>query len=122
MKATALLKEQHRAVEKLFSQIEGGQQDLLPELANNLAGHMTIEQEIFYPAVRSVARSEISEAFEEHSVAELALKRALALNPEDEQFSARVKVLKELIQQHVKEEEGELFPKVEKKVSAADLE
>ncbi len=122
MKATSLLKEQHRKVEALFSQVEGGKHDVLVELANNLVAHMAIEQEIFYPAVRSLDRDQVSESFEEHSVAELALKRALETDSDDEQFSARVRVLKELVLHHVKEEEGELFPKVEKKMSETDLD
>ena len=122
MKATQLLKEQHRKVEKLFAEIEGGDSDALQELANNLVGHMAIEQEIFYPAVREVKSDLISESFEEHAVAELALKRALELDSEEEQFDARVSVLKELIAHHVEEEEGQLFPAVESKLSADILE
>lgn len=122
MKATSLLKEQHRKVEALFAKIEKGNPNVLVELANNLVAHMAIEQEIFYPAVRSLDRDQVAESFEEHSVAELALKRALETDSDDEQFSARVTVLKELISHHVKEEESELFPNVEKKMSEADLD
>ncbi|HVW27152.1 MAG TPA: hemerythrin domain-containing protein [Polyangiaceae bacterium] len=123
--ATALLKEQHRKVEGLFKQIEGARsrkEDLVTELANDLAGHMKIEQEIFYPRVRQLDEDLVLESFEEHSIAEVALKRLLDTSPEEETFDARVTVLKELILHHVEEEEKSLFPKVDKKLDAAESE
>jgi hemerythrin-like domain-containing protein len=119
VKATALLSSQHRKVEALFKKLENGRVEpgpVLEELANSLAGHMTIEQEIFYPAVKSIDADVVNESYEEHALAELELKRLLATDPEDEAFQARVTTLKELIQHHVEEEEGELFPAVEKKL------
>ncbi|HET9957322.1 MAG TPA: hemerythrin domain-containing protein [Polyangiaceae bacterium] len=117
MNAITLLKNQHRKVEALFKKLENGRSDaqtVLDELANSLAAHMAIEQEIFYPAVKEVDSDVVNESFEEHSLAEVALKRLLATDPEDEAFDARVTALKELIEHHVEEEEEELFPKVEK--------
>jgi len=117
MDATKLLEKQHRKVEAIFKKLERGSSEaaeLVETLANDLAAHMTIEQEIFYPAVQSVDRDLISESFEEHALAEVSLKRLLATDPEAEEFKARVVALKELIQHHVEEEESELFPKVRK--------
>jgi hemerythrin-like domain-containing protein len=125
MKATKLLEQQHRKVKALFKKLESGRSDpapLLQELANDLIAHMAIEHELFYPAVQSIDRSLIAEAFEEHSLAELALKRLLATDVGDESFKARVVATKELIEHHVKEEEEELFPKVEKKLGDEKLE
>ena len=119
MKATSLLEKQHRKVESLFKQLEGGKSEpalLVAELANELAAHMAIEQELFYPAVRQIKEDLILESFEEHAIAELALKRLLSTSPEDVSFKARVTALKELIQHHVEEEEEELFPAVEKAI------
>lgn len=117
MKATELLEKQHREVEAIFKKIESGNGDvtqLLEQLADNLVAHMTIEQELFYPAVQNVDSDLILEAFEEHAMAEVGLKRLLAADPLDPRFKAKVTVLKETIQHHVEEEEKELFPKVEK--------
>jgi hemerythrin superfamily protein len=117
MNATSLLKTQHRKVEALFAKLEGGRSAkpaVLEELANSLAAHMAIEHELFYPAVKEVDEDLINESFEEHSLAEVALKRLLATDEADDAFDARVTALKELIEHHVKEEEEELFPKVEK--------
>lgn len=124
MKATALLESQHRKVEALFKKLENGRTDpqvVLEELANSLAAHMAIEQEIFYPKVKEIDADVINESYEEHAVAELALKRLLMTDPEEEAFMARVTTLKELIEHHVQEEEEELFPAVEKKVNEAQL-
>lgn len=124
MRATDLLEKQHRKVEAIFKKLEGGRAEpgpLLEELANALAAHMTIEQEIFYPAVKTMAEDLVMEAFEEHSMAEISLKRLLATDPEDSAFKARVTTTRELIEHHVKEEEEELFPKVEKKLGEERL-
>lgn len=122
MKATDLLKQQHRNVEALFAKIEAGEPALLKDLASALAAHMTIEHEFLYPEARGVDEDAVLEAFEEHSIAEVALKRALATDPEDESFDARVTVLKELISHHVEEEEGELFPEIEADIDSDELE
>lgn len=124
MKATALLESQHRKVEALFKKLEHGRSDprtVLEDLANALAAHMAIEQEIFYPRVKELDSDVINESYEEHAVAELALKRLLMTDPEEESFMARVTTLKELIGHHVKKEEEELFPTVEKKIDETDL-
>ena len=122
MKATDLLKQQHRNVEALFAKIESGEPEALKDLASALAAHMAIEHEFLYPEARDVDEDAILEAFEEHAIAETALKRALATDPEDESFDARIKVLKELIEHHVEEEEGELFPEVEAEFDTVQLE
>jgi iron-sulfur cluster repair protein YtfE (RIC family) len=116
MKATQLLEKQHRKVEAIFSKLEGKHpsEELLTELANDLVAHMTIEQEIFYPEISEVDSDLVMESYEEHSLAELALKRLIHTELDDSAFHARVIALKELIEHHVKEEEEELFPKVEK--------
>jgi len=117
MKATDLLEKQHRQVEGIFQKLSSGRGDktaLVTELANDLIGHMVIEQEIFYPAVKRVKEELVLESFEEHAIARFALGRLVKTDPSDDSFDARVTALKELIEHHVEEEEKELFPKVEK--------
>lgn len=124
MKATTLLTRQHRTVASIFKKLEGGKGDpapLLDQLSNALAAHMAIEQEIFYPAIRAVDEDLVMEAFEEHAIAEISLKRLLATSTDDPAFLARVTTCKELIEHHVEEEEEELFPKVEKRLGEAKL-
>jgi hemerythrin-like domain-containing protein len=121
---TALLEKQHRKVEGIFKKLEGGRSDaapLLRELADNLAAHMAIEQEIYYPAVKKIDADLVLESYEEHSLAELGLKRLLATSPKDEAFEARVTAVKELIEHHVEEEEEDLFPRVDRKLGREAL-
>jgi hemerythrin-like domain-containing protein len=117
MKATDLLAIQHRDVEQLFEQLEnveeGDRRTVREELAKNLAAHATIEQEIFYAAIKEAMRKEVIEAMEEHGMVDIALHKLLTAAVDDEAFEARCKVLKELVQHHVEDEEKELFPRVE---------
>jgi hypothetical protein len=117
MKATDLLAIQHRDVEQLFEQLENVEEDdrrtVREELAKNLVAHATIEQEIFYAAIKEAMRKEVIEATEEHGMVDIALHKLLLAATDDEAFEARCKVLKELVQHHVEEEEKELFLKVE---------
>jgi len=125
MKATSLLEKQHRKVEAIFKKLSSDKADAatwLSPLADDLVAHMAIEQTIFYPAVRSVKEELVLESYEEHALAELALKRLLATDPHDVTFQAKVTALKELIESHVKEEETELFPEVEKALGEEKLE
>jgi hemerythrin superfamily protein len=124
MNAISLLKNQHRKVEALFKKLESGRSDksaVLEELADSLAAHMAIEHEFLYPAAKDVDDEMVNESFEEHSLAEVALKRLIATDLEDEAFDARVTALKELIEHHVEEEEEQLFPKLEKAIEEDTL-
>jgi hemerythrin-like domain-containing protein len=119
MKATTLLIRQHRKVKAAFKKLQAGKSDpkpLLEEISNDLAAHMAIEQEIFYPAIRQLDEDTVLEAYEEHSLAELALKRLRATDPESEAFRPRAVACWELLEHHIEEEEEELFPKVEQKL------
>lgn len=128
MNALELLKDQHRQVEKLFTEIEKSEdgeqkQALFEELADNLAAHAAIEEDIFYPmAYAKQTKDLLLEAVEEH----LSIKRVLAdlieLTPDDESFDAKIIVLREQVEHHVKEEEGELFRKVKKELDSEELE
>jgi iron-sulfur cluster repair protein YtfE (RIC family) len=125
MKATRLLVEQHKRVRSALARLEGGEADVakaLKELADDLAAHMTIEQLLFYPTVRALNEDLVDESYEEHSLAELALKRLLRTSPVHPLFKARVTVLRELIEHHMKEEEEELFPAVDRAMDGDELE
>jgi len=127
MNAIDLLKSQHRAVEKLFSKLEAAKgtakkQEVFNEIADSLAAHAAIEEHHFYPAVRAKRTEDILlESLEEH----LGIKRVLAdllkVAPNDETFDAKIAVLKEQVQHHVKEEETDLMPKVKKLLTSEEL-
>ncbi len=125
MKATSLLEKQHRKVQSALKKLEAGKSDpgpLLMEIANDLAAHMTIEQELFYPAALDADETIVLESYEEHAIAELALKRLLATDPADPTFHAKTMVLTELLANHIHEEEEELFPNVENALGQERLE
>jgi hemerythrin-like domain-containing protein len=98
---------------------------LMMEVARNLESHATIEEEIFYPAVREVdsrkAEEMVLEAYEEHHVVKLLLAELPRVNPEDERFEAKMTVLSELVEHHVEEEEKEMF-KLAQKLGREELE
>lgn len=110
--AIALLKEDHRAVEKLFDQFEqakgdGRKEKLARQICLELSVHTMIEEEIFYPACQgSVDEDLLKESYVEHDAAKLLIGEIEAASGEsDEFFDAKVKVLSEEIQHHVEEEE-----------------
>ncbi len=119
MKATELLKRQHdevKAILKLLEKANGQTNALLEKLANNIAAHMVIEQELFYPAVLKVKESLVLEGYEEHAVARFALKRLMKSSPDDHTFKAKVTTLREILEHHMEEEEDELFPRADKEL------
>jgi hemerythrin-like domain-containing protein len=128
MKATELLIKQHHVVSRLFKAIEAADSDaektaLFRDLASNLAAHDGIEREIFYPACEAAMglNDELGEALVEHGVIEFCLYQANeAIGKPD--FAFKCKVLKELVEHHVEEEEDEFFPKTEKALGADLLE
>lgn len=120
MKATNLLKDQHKEVERIFDRIaetnNGDKKiELFEVLANHLVAHDDIERVIFYPACeREMGMTNLlSESIEEHGILAFSLYRAYQALGEDD-FDYKIKVLEDVVNRHVKEEEDELFPKVEK--------
>lgn len=127
MKATNILKRQHRQVEKLFSNIEHARDDgrrmaLVAQLADELAAHMLIEEQLFYPTVISRLDDPtlVEEGYLEHHAARGALQLVLG-KTELVSFKAKLKTLKEMIEHHVEEEEGEMFPAVESAIEEEEL-
>jgi hemerythrin superfamily protein len=127
MKPADIIKKQHRAVEAIFKDIErGGRRDklelLVATLGRALMLHMTLEEELVYPTGRDVLSEPdlVIEAQEEHHVAKLQLLRLLDTPPDHEAFHARLKVLKDLIMHHVKEEERKLLPRLSRELDRQD--
>ena len=131
MKATDLLKKQHKSVKALFKKVEQTEdgrrrRQLMDEIATELKIHTKIEEEIFYPAVREIGTSKaeemIDEAYEEHHVVDLVLAELPHVDPEDERFAAKMTVLSELVEHHADEEEKEMFPLCEKRLGRERLQ
>lgn len=119
-----LLDADHKAVKKMFKDYEALCQskarnaaqdrlDLAHEICTELTVHAQVEEEIFYPALRTAIKETdlIAEAEVEHQSAKDLIAQIMAAEVVDEEFDAKVTVLGEYIDHHVKEERNEIFPK-----------
>ena len=129
MDATHLLAEDHRKVEDLFEQFEkasgdGRKEKIARQICLELKVHTMIEEEIFYPALRGkISDDDLDEAYVEHDGAKMLINDIEAGSGGDDFYEAKVKVLQEQIEHHVKEEErqsGNLFSQARK--ADVDLE
>ena len=122
--AIAMLMADHKKVKKLFSDFnklkeEGSDEDksaIVYQICNELKIHTELEEEIFYPAVRKAIDDSdlMDEALVEHAGAKDLIAQLEDASPDDDLYDAKVSVLGEQIDHHVKEEEGEMFPKAKK--------
>lgn len=109
--AVALLKADHRKVEALFEQFEKAKGDakkksIADQICLELTVHTRIEEDIFYPACEGAVEEDlIKEAYVEHDGAKVLIAEIEAGSPGDEFYDAKVKVLSEMIEHHVEEEE-----------------
>jgi hemerythrin superfamily protein len=118
--AIALLKQDHRNVEALIGEFENAdeseQSSLAERICNTLTVHAQIEEELLYPSAKDALSEReqeaelVSEALVEHAAAKELIAKIEAMSPDDENFTATVKVLGEYVKHHVKEEETQLFP------------
>jgi hemerythrin superfamily protein len=129
MNALELLKEDHAKVKQSFKEFEkmdhedhATMQEMVRAVCAELKAHTTIEEEIFYPAVRAAIEDEdlMNEAQVEHASAKDLIAQLEGMNPEDPLYSATFTVLGEYVLHHVKEEESEMFAQVRK--AKLDLE
>ncbi len=126
--AIEMLKEDHDKVKKAFKEFEKMDredtescQQLIRSVCEDLKVHTTLEEEIFYPAVREVIEDEdlMNEAAVEHETAKMLIDQLENMGPDDPNYFATFTVLGEYVMHHVKEEEDEMFPQVKK---AKDLD
>ena len=128
MTAIEMLKKQHREVAAMFDKLEaaksaGQRRQIFDAIADAMAVHATIEERHFYPAVKNKATEDLlQEAVEEHLEVKRAIAELLQLDAGDKSFEAQAMMLKDEIEQHVEEEESELFPQVEEMFDEEALE
>jgi hemerythrin superfamily protein len=121
MDAIALLRGQHREVERLFE--EAGQGADPGELFDALAVHAALEERQFYPATRALrSGDQLRETEEEHLAIKQLVADLLGCDRADAQFEARLNLLAEQVSQHVAEEEASLFPAAERSLSPEERE
>jgi hemerythrin-like domain-containing protein len=121
--AITLLKEDHAKVKKAFREFEKMDKEdteklqaLVATVCEDLKAHTTIEEEIFYPAVRAEIEDDdlMNEAKIEHQSAKELIAQLEALEPSDPLYVPSFTVLSEYVKHHIEEEEGEMFPEVRK--------
>ena len=126
--AISLLIQDHNEVKDLFKQFEAlgdrskvKKKTIADTICHALTVHTQIEEEIFYPQIRKAIKEGdlMDEALVEHAGAKDLIAQIQNMNPGDDLYDAKVKVLSEQIEHHVREEEGEMFPKAKK--SGVDL-
>jgi len=134
MNAITLLKNDHKTVEDLFKRFEKlgpravkTKQDVVERIVRELSIHAAIEEMVFYPAIREAVENGdpdkmVLESLEEHHIVKWVLWELEQMTPADERFDAKVTVLMENVRHHVKEEEKELFPQVNKIFGRAQLD
>lgn len=124
--AATLLRADHKLVSSLFAEYEKARsvtkkQRLVAEICSELKVHAQVEEEIFYPAVKLALKDTelVPEARVEHATLKDLIAQVEGVEPDGEMFDAKIKVLSEYVQHHVKEEQNELFPKA--KASRLDM-
>lgn len=128
--ALDLLDADHRAVRQLFKEYrklaandapEARRKALAEQICMELTIHAKLEEELFYPPVREAIRDDdlMDEAEVEHASAKDLIVQILSMDPHEELYDAKVTVLGEYIEHHVREEQGEMFPKARR--SGIDL-
>ena len=128
--AVDMLKEDHDKVDKAFKEFEKMDRsdietcrERVRSVCEDLKLHTTLEEEVFYPAVREAIDDEdlLNEAAVEHETAKMLIEQLENMEPDDPNYFATFTVLGEYVRHHVKEEEGEMFPQA-KKAKDLDLE
>jgi hemerythrin superfamily protein len=122
--AIEMLKSDHQKVKALFRQYEAAgdrayqkKQGIAENVFTELEIHTTLEEELFYPAMKRKTDQDgkdlVAEAIEEHHVVTTLMEELKGLDPKDERYDAKFTVLMENVEHHIEEEEGEMFPEAE---------
>ena len=131
MNAFTLLKDDHERVAGLLEKIDAtteravkGREELFTQLKNELDIHARIEEEVLYPALEEYeeTRAISLEAYEEHALVKQLLEELASAPKDDEQWTAKFTVLKENVEHHVEEEEGEMFKKARAVLSEDEVQ
>ena len=130
MDAIALLKTDHDKVKKLLAELETTTErgvktrsELFATIKGELTLHEIVEEEIFYPELKAHPKAQdiVLEGYEEHHVVDLLMGELEALDVSDETWGAKALVMKENVEHHIEEEEGEMFRQARQVFDAAEL-
>ena len=131
MDAIALLKGDHDRMKKLLNELDSTtergvktREQLFARVKDELTVHESIEEEIFYPALKEHPKTKdiTLEAYEEHHVVDVVMKEIEGVPFDDERWAAKFTVMKENIEHHIEEEEGEMFKQARQVFEKEELE
>jgi iron-sulfur cluster repair protein YtfE (RIC family) len=131
MNAITMLERDHVKMKRLLSRLDAtsararvGRRHLFDRIKVELTIHETIEEEIFYPALKSHprARDEVLEGIEEHNVVDSLLGELTQLSPGHETWGAKATVMRENVEHHIEEEETDMFRKARRIFDRSELE
>ena len=131
MDALSLLKDDHDKMRRLLNDLEGTtergvktREELFSKIKGELTIHEIIEEEIFYPALKEHPRAKeiVLEGYEEHHVVDTVMAELEGLSVDDETWGAKATVMKENVEHHMEEEEGEMFRKARQVFERDELE
>ncbi len=131
MDAITLLERDHESVKKIMEKLQATtsrgvktREDLFARLKSEMTIHETIEEEIFYPELKShpKAKEVVLEGYEEHHVVDMIMGELSETPFGDETWGAKFAVMKENIEHHIEEEEGDMFKKARQILSESELE
>ena len=131
MDALRLLTDDHDKMRKLLDELETTtergvktREELFSKIKGELTIHEIIEEEIFYPALKEhpKAKDIVLEGYEEHHVVDTVMAELEDLPVDDESWGAKAKVMKENVEHHMEEEEGEMFQKARQVFDREELE
>jgi hemerythrin-like domain-containing protein len=129
--ALKLLEKDHRRFERLMKEGEKTteraskrRREILQTLAAEIAAHEKKEEKVLYPTLKRhpEARDIVLEGYQEHHVADVLVAELKDLDPTDERWGAKFKVLKESLEHHIEEEEGDMFKKARRALGRDRLE
>ena len=129
MNALDLMLNDHEALKQLLEKAGNEEQpeareQLLGTIRAELAAHEQMEEQVFYPALQKhdEAKDIVLEGVQEHHVADVILDELMAVSADSDVWKAKMKVLKENIEHHIEEEEGEMFEQAEQMLGSQQLE
>jgi len=131
MDAVTLLKDDHDTLKKILDDLDSTtergvktREELFTRVRRELEVHEAIEEEIFYPALKEhpKAKELVLEAYEEHNVVDMVMAEIEETPYDDERWGAKLTVMKENIEHHIEEEEGEMFPQARQILERSELQ
>ena len=131
MDALKLIKDDHQKMRRLLTELESTtergvktREELYSTIKGELTVHEIIEEEIFYPALKDhpKAKDIVLEAYEEHHVVDTVMAELEETPVDHETWGAKAKVMKENVEHHMEEEEGEMFQKARQVFDKDELE